>query len=270
MKSQIELQHVSCKTGQKYLLYDVSWQVKPGERWIVFGENGSGKTTMLTVIAGYKKYTAGSMNLFGEAYQPDKVLEYRKKIGWVSKSFFNRILRNESVLNIVLSGKTGTLGIGAFITNPDIIRARNLLGVFHIGAKKDMPFYLLSKGEQQSVLLARAFMGRPEILLLDEADSGLDYAARIRLYEFLNAYAKETNATMISVTHYPNEIPDFYEHCLLMKQGNVYRQGKIADVFRSEIFTDFLQCPVEVQKREHGYQFISKGGNNCYAELWRS
>ena len=260
MKSLIELQNISSKAGQKYLLHDVNWQVKQGERWIVFGENGSGKTTLLSVIAGYKKYTAGFMKLFGESYQQAKVLEYRKKIGLVSTSFFSRILRNESVQNIVLSGKTGTLGIGAFLSNLDLVRSRQLMEKFRISTKKDMPFYLLSKGEQQSVLLARAFMGKPELLLLDEADSGLDYVARIRLYEFLNMYAIETDSTIITVTHYPDEIPDFYEHCLLMKRGRVYRHGRISEIFRSEIFTDFLQYPVEVKKQTQGYQFVSKGG----------
>lgn len=270
MNPQIELKNVSCKTGQKYLLHDISWNVQPGEKWIVFGENGSGKTTLLSLIAGYRPHSAGYIKLFGETFSPERTLSYRKRIGWVSTSFFNKILRNESVMAIVLSGKTGTLGIGEYISNTDLKRAVNLLKMFHIAAKKDMPFYVLSKGEQQSVLLARAFMGEPEILLLDEADSGLDYIARIRLNKFLTAFAQETKATVISVTHYPDEIPDFFEHCLLMKQGKVYRQGRLSDLFCANVMQNFLGCPVKVQKQKKGYQFIADGEVGEYAELWRT
>lgn len=270
MTAQIELQHINCKVGGKYLLHDITWRIQPGERWIVFGENGSGKTTLLSLIAGYKRYSSGTIQLFGEPYHSEQILRYRRRIGLVSTSFFNRILCKESVLSIVLSGKSGTLGISTYISNQDILRAKILLDIFHIGRKKDMPFYLLSKGEQQSVLLARAFMGKPEILLLDEADSGLDYLARIRLTDFLAAFAAETNATMIAVTHYPNEIPEFFEYGMLMKDGRIYKKGLLEDIFCTEVFCDFLNTPVEVQKQKNGYQFISKGDVNRYAELWRT
>ena len=270
MTTQIELQHVNCKVGEKYLLRDITWQVQPGEKWIVFGENGSGKTTLLSLLAGYKRYSDGTIQLFGEPYQSEEVLRYRRRIGLVSTSFFNRILCRESVLSIVLSGQNGTLGISEYISNQELLYAKKILEVFHIEKKKDMPFYLLSKGEQQSVLLARAFMGTPEILLLDEADSGLDYLARIRLTDFLAAFAAETKATLIAVTHYPNEIPDFFEHGLLMKNGKIYQKGLLEDVFRTEVFSVFLYTPVEIQKQKNGYQFISKGEVNRYAELWRT
>ena len=269
MAAQIDLQHICCKAGQGYLLHDITWQVQQGEKWIIFGENGSGKTTLLTLIAGYKRYASGTMHLFGEPYQPQKILDYRKRIGLVSTSFFNKVISRESVLSIVLSGKTGTLGISEYITNQDLKKAKKLLDVFHISSKKDQPYYMLSKGEQQSVLLARAFLGEPELLLLDEADSGLDYLARIRLNNFLSVFAKETNATMISVTHYPDEIPAFFEQCMLMKSGRIYQKGRIETVFNSEIFTEFLECPVEVRKQETGYQFIAGRGDDSYEELWR-
>ena len=132
MTTQIELQHVNCKVGEKYLLRDITWQVQPGEKWIVFGENGSGKTTLLSLLAGYKRYSDGTIQLFGEPYQSEEVLRYRRRIGLVSTSFFNRILCRESVLSIVLSGQNGTLGISEYISNQELLYAKKILEVFHI------------------------------------------------------------------------------------------------------------------------------------------
>lgn len=271
MTPLIELDHINCRTGKKYLLHDISWTVNTGEKWIVFGENGSGKTTLLSLIAGYKHYTSGNMRLFNETYHPEKILHYRKQIGWISTSFFNNVLYKEAVISIILTGKDGTLGASDYPSNHDLLRANKLLNIFNLKRKRDMPFYLLSKGEQQSVLLARAFMGEPRILLLDEADSGLDYMARLQLSIFLNTYSEKTSATLISVTHYPNEIPDYFNHCLLMQGGRIYQKGKIEDVFCSEVMQGFLDCPIEVKKQKNGYQFFCESKRrDGYVELWKS
>ena len=86
----IDLEHVSCKAGYKYLLRDVNWQVKPAEHWVVFGMNGSGKTTLLSMIAGFKHYTGGTIKVFGEEFSNDNILAIRRRVGWVSSSFFDR------------------------------------------------------------------------------------------------------------------------------------------------------------------------------------
>ena len=86
----IEADHISCKMGYRYLLSDISWQVRPGERWVVFGMNGSGKTTLLSIIAGFQHFTSGSLKLFGQTLTADNNLPLRQRIGWVSSSFFDK------------------------------------------------------------------------------------------------------------------------------------------------------------------------------------
>ncbi len=113
---------------------------------MVFGLNGSGKTTLLSMIAGYRKQTHGSLQLFGEPYSDQNVFEFRKKVGWVSSSFFDKYMNRESALNIVLSGLSGTLGLSGGITNQQVKMAKQLLKQFHLGDKIDYPFDLLSKG----------------------------------------------------------------------------------------------------------------------------
>lgn len=250
----IEVKKLSCKTGQKYLLHDINWQVQEGEKWVVFGENGSGKTTLLSIIAGLKKYTSGTVKLFGEDYISERELEYRKRISFVSTSYYDKIFRNESVLQIILSGKTGTLSLSHQITNADVCSARRIMDFLRISYKKDMPYCMLSKGEQQSTILARALLANPDILLLDEAESGLDLIARLHLQQILKGIAEKKNITMISVTHYPNEISDLFQQCLLLKRGKTFKRGNISDVFSSSVMSDYFEQEVIVEKAAIGYQ----------------
>lgn len=101
----IDTENLSLKAGYRYLLNDINWQVKRGEHWLVFGMNGCGKTTLLSILAGFKQPTRGNVRVLGEAYTADNILEMRKKIGWVSSSFFDQIYSREAALDVVLSGK---------------------------------------------------------------------------------------------------------------------------------------------------------------------
>ena len=96
METIIDVKNLSYKAGQRYLIYNINWQVKKGEHWIVFGMNGCGKTTLLSAIAGFNGYTSGSLKVFGEAYTDDNILQNRKRIGFVSSSLFDKYLTWES------------------------------------------------------------------------------------------------------------------------------------------------------------------------------
>jgi len=164
-KTVIELKNVSCKAGYTYLLKEINWDVKQGEHWVVFGMNGSGKTTLLSIIAGFKHWGKGTVKVFDESMNNDNILSFRKRIGWVSTSFFDKYYTKESALNIVLSGKTGTLGLNDNITLEDVKKAKALLRELHLGDKMDRTFDMFSKGERQNILIARALINNPEILI---------------------------------------------------------------------------------------------------------
>lgn len=108
--SLLKAEHLSVKEGSKEIVKDVNWEINSGENWVLFGLNGCGKTTLLSRLAGYLSPSGGKVFLFGEEVTPENQLRLRKKIGWVSSSFFDRYLRYETVLEIVLAGKYGTLG----------------------------------------------------------------------------------------------------------------------------------------------------------------
>ena len=247
---------LSVKTGQQYLLKDITWRVPQGENWIVFGMNGCGKTTLLSVLAGFKQPTAGDVRVLGQSYSPDNILALRQRIGWVSGSFFEQKYTKESAQDIVLSGKFGTLGLGRPITDGDRKRARSLLKALHLDRKIDQPFHLMSKGERQNVLIARALMAEPEILLLDEPCTGLDILAREQLLSTLRSMAQEGRMTIVYVTHHTDEIlTDVFPKALLLQEGLAFAQGETAELFTSETLSVFFQTPVTVSPRAgHGLE----------------
>lgn len=253
----IDIEKLSLKAGYRYLLKDITWQVKPGEHWVVFGMNGCGKTTLLSLLAGYKQATSGRLSVLGEQYNSENIIDLRKRIAWVSGSFFEQKFTKESALDIVLSGKTGALGRDQYsITNYDIKKAKHLLKELHLGERIYQPFHMMSKGERQNTLIARALLGKPEILLLDEPCTGLDILAREHLLNTLRDLANNSELTIIYVTHHTEEILlDVFKKTMLLKKGLMFAQGDTEEIFNDETFTAFLDAPTHITPRSyHGLE----------------
>lgn len=248
----IETKGLSLKAGHRYLLNHIDWQVKQGEHWLIFGENGCGKTTLLSILAGFKQQSSGTAKLFGETYTAHNVLTMRQQIGWVSSSFFDKHLSQESALQIVLSGLFGTFGIGFGITAADIRRVKVLLRELHVEDKINTPYYLLSKGEQQNVLIARALIASPPILVLDEPSTGLDVYAREQLKNTVQELAMTQEVTILYVTHYPEEVRSFMNKTLLLKGGNVFAQGDTEAMITKEKISALIGASVDVSRTTCG------------------
>jgi len=255
--SIIKLEHVSCKVGRKYLLNDISWNVKKGEHWLVFGMNGSGKTTLLSIVSGFKHFSSGKVSAFGESFTNENILHMRQRIGWVSMSFFDKHYSKESALNIVLSGKNGTLGLSYDIKLEDVRFAKTLLEKLSLGDRVDYTFDMFSKGERQNILIARALFCNPDILVLDEPCTGLDVYNRTTLFNTIEDLSERSDVTIIYVTHYVEEIMPLFQNTLLLKNGRIFRSGKTSDLFIKEIITELLGFPIQ----------ISKDNNNIYLQV---
>ena len=253
----ISVENLSCLSGSRYLLNNISWQVHKGEQWIVFGRNGCGKTTLLSIIAGYKRFTSGQLTVFGRAYSAENILTLRKRIGWISSSFFDNYYHQEMVKDIVLAGLTGTLGTDFAITDAEVVKAKELITELGIGSKFEMPFDMLSKGERQHVLVARAFMNAPEILILDEPGTGLDVLARERLLKMVQNLAEQEEITLIYVTHYLEEILPSFDHCLLLRNGAVYQSGRTEELITAQNLSGFFNYPVSIETHNGQYNFAS-------------
>lgn len=252
----IDVKNLSCLSGVRYLLKEITWQVKQGEQWVVFGRNGSGKTTLLSIIAGYKSHSTGALKVLGQNYNEENILRLRKNIGWISNSFFDKCYHHESVMNIVLSGKFASLGVEFDITNADMVRAIRLLHSVGLAHKIKASFDVLSKGERQNVLIARAFMNKPQILILDEPGTGLDVMARENLLQTIQKLAQKDKVTTIYVTHYPEEILPSFDKCLLLKNGAVYKQGLTEELLTSAEMSRFFESDVSVTKRDNRFEFV--------------
>lgn len=252
MQTVLRMRELCYKSGKRYLLNHINWEVKAGEHWLIFGMNGSGKTTLLSTIAGFKSATSGQLEVLGQQYDSAHIYGLRRKVGWVSSSFFDKYYRQEAALQIVLSGLTGTLNVDDTIQDKDVRYAKALLRELRMGEKMRQPFGLMSKGERQNVLIARALITRPEILVLDEPGTGLDVYARAHMMNTVRMLAENGGVTILYVTHYPEEMQPFMNKTLLLKNGRVFAQGDTAAVLTSEKLSALMNEPIMVQRAEDG------------------
>lgn len=265
----IELNKVGYKTGYQYLLQDISWTVGAGEHWVVFGMNGSGKTTLLSIITGFKHYTEGNMKVFNSEVSNENILAIRKKIGWVSASFFDKYYSKESALHIVLSGKSGSLGLDHFITLQDVCYAKELLEELQLGDYINHSFDMLSKGQRQNVLIARALFADPEVLILDEPCTGLDIYNRSYLFHTIEALSKRKKMTILYVTHYVEEILPMFDNALLLRNGRIFAKGKTEELLSNDTMKLFLGYDVEVRKINGVYNLYVQAESSMIDLLMR-
>lgn len=185
--------------------------------------------------------------------------EVRKSIGWVSTAMMARLHEHETAIRVVLSGREATVGLYSVPDAADVEKASELLESFGCGALKHRHYGALSQGERQKVLIARALMASPRLLILDEPCTGLDLLSREQLLAMIEQIAKQPNGpTLLYVTHHIEEILPCFTHTLLLKAGKVDQVGKTESVLTAENLTRFFGVPVHIQ-RSQGRSWVSLG-----------
>jgi iron complex transport system ATP-binding protein len=238
----LEIREVSHTAGGRRLLDRVSWRVERGEHWAVLGPNGAGKTTLLKIACGYLWPNAGGEVLRdGEA--TTDLREMRRRIGWVSSVLTRQIPPREKALDTIVSGKFAQTGLMVMHWDrpraDDYARAEALLAEMDSLDLRDKPFGVLSQGEQQKVLIARARMTEPLLVILDEPCAGLDPAAREKLLAALTQIAARPAApSLILVTHHIEEIVPAFAHALALRDGRVARSGPTRQIIDARLVRD--------------------------------
>jgi len=217
------------------ILTNVSWNVNPGEHWAILGANGSGKTTLLKTLAGYEPPTRGSMSVLGEVYGESNWIELRKSIGIVSSSVRQQIPDHEPALITVISGKYAMIDYWGSIKRADRAEAMEILQRIDCEHLANRPWLVLSQGERQRILIGRALMAHPRLLILDEPCAGLDPVAREHFLEFIQRLTENKNSpAILLVTHHVEEIVEGISHVLILRKGEVLAAGKREETLTAE------------------------------------
>lgn len=244
----LEMKGVGVRRDGNWLLKDVDWRIAEGEHWVLFGLNGAGKTTLLNVLNAYIFPYEGDVTVLGLTFGKDYLREdLRKQIAFVSDSLKPQIELTETAAEVMLSGLYGSTNLYNKPTDADIDKVVEMLHFMGCYEYRNRGFETLSQGEKQRVLIGRALMAEPRLLVLDEPTGGLDFIAREQLLEVVEKVAKrEGGPSIIYVTHHAEEIIPEFTHTLLLKKGEVYRAGLTAELLVEEILGDYFEMPVEI------------------------
>ena len=216
----VEMKNVSIRYGKRTILRDLNWTVMNGERWALSGQNGSGKSTLLSLVcADNPQSYACDITLFDRPRgSGESIWDIKKHIGYVSPEMHRSYKRNLPAIRIVASGLMDSIGLYAVPNEQDYERCRWWLDIFGIGELSDRPFLQLSSGEQRLVLLARAFVKDPQLLILDEPLHGLDLWNRRMVKDIIETFCQRRGKTLIMVTHYQEELPEVITNSLFLKK----------------------------------------------------
>ena len=250
----LQVLELSIRRGRTTILDRVSWTVEHREQWTILGANGSGKTSLLAALTGYLSPTSGEIRVLGETFGQSDWRELRCRIGMVSSSVRQLMHDDEPALVTVASGKYATIGHWGAIPHRELAEARRRLAEVGAPDLADRRWEVLSQGERQRVLIARALMAQPRLLILDEPCAGLDPLARERFLELIDELTRAATApALVFVTHHVEEIMPRFTHALLLRAGKVAAQGVKERVLTTRNLTETFGAPLEVRRRRGRY-----------------
>jgi iron complex transport system ATP-binding protein len=244
------------------ILSGINLDVQKGACCAIMGPNGSGKSTLAAIISGYTWPTSGEVTLFGKVFGRVDMRTLRSSIGLIETSRGPSFPDYMNVREIVASGLFGTLvlpGDDELSTGQwrKVDGEMKALGISHFGAK---PLAELSSGEQTKVLIARALVASPRLLVLDEPTAGLDMRARAQIVGMLDAVRKRRNPpTIIIVSHHLDELPGKVEKVVLLKDGMIAACGGPSEVLTSSKLSSVFDCRIRVVRHSGRFIAVVKG-----------
>lgn len=216
----IDFRHINIRYGQRTILKDLNWLVMRGEHWALTGENGAGKSTLLSLVcADNPQAYACDIRLFGNKRgSGESIWDIKRRIGYVSPEMYSAYRKPLPAIDIVASGLRDTIGLYQHASEAERACCKAWLAAFDASHLADRNYMTLSSGEQRLIMLVRAFVKNPDLLILDEPFHGLDNRHRKRAQAIIDCFMRNTRKTLIMVTHYEEELPSCIDHRLVLKK----------------------------------------------------
>ena len=229
IQTLIDMRHVNVRYGDTIVLDDFNWEVKAGENWLILGENGAGKSTVLKMILGDNPQAySNHVFVFGKKRGVGtSIWETKKKIGMVSTEFQARYPKNVPVFHVVLSGFHDSMGLYRACSKEQKNAAVDWMKMLGIDHLKESAFGSLSYGQRKMTLIARAVVKSPALLFLDEPCDGLDRGNRRKILGVLEKIGKDTATKLVYVTHHDDEILPCITHRLVLRRGKIIESAEI-------------------------------------------
>ena len=256
----LQMRRVRVRRGTTDILGPLDWTVRAGQRWIVMGPNGAGKSTLLQLAAARLHPTAGDVGVLDEVLGAVDVFELRPRIGLSSAQLAAQVPANETVQDAVVTASYGITGTWRErYETEDRARALGLVATWGLSRLAHRAFGTLSDGERKRVLIARALMTDPELLLLDEPAAGLDLAGREDLVRQLTALATDEDApALVLVTHHLEDVPPGFTHALLLRAGGVVAAGPIESTLTEEHLSSAFGTDLKVTRTGGRYTAVAR------------
>lgn len=248
----LALRDVGLTIDGRTILSEVTWQVRPGEDWVVLGRNGSGKTSLLRIASLYLHPSTGQVDVLGERLGRTDVRRLRTRIGVASAALADQLRPGLTATEVVMTARYAALEPWWHTyEQADRDRAAALLDRMGCGPLRDQPFGTLSSGERQRVQLARTLMADPGLLLLDEPTAGLDLGGREDLVARLDHLAADAaTPPVVLVTHHVEEIPPSFGQVLLLADGRIQAAGPIDEVLTAEAVSRCFGLPLALDRHD--------------------
>lgn len=246
--SVIELHNVTMSRSGHTIVNQVSWTTQAHQHWVVMGPNGAGKTSLVRALTGREYVDSGDIHLVDAPLSHYSSEELGTIVGFASSSLLPRVNSAMSAQDVVKTAAWGqSVTFDEEYEDVDESRAQDVLAAFGVAHVAHQRFSTLSEGERQRVLLARALMADPQILILDEPTAGLDLGARETLMRALKEIMQDPHAPqVVIITHHVEEIPSGITHALLVKDGAVHSSGPIAQVVTGVNMSELFDIPLNV------------------------
>ncbi len=251
--SAVKVEHATVRINGRIILDDLNMEIAPGRHHFILGANGAGKTTLVKMLMGYVWPLFGAkVEILGKRLGAYDLSELRRHIAWVSP-FFQQFGNQEATgLELVVSGRDGTLDLFRPITPEEDAAARAILENLRCPHLAESPLYVMSSGEQMKILIARAFMTDPQLVILDEPSVFLDITSREYLLAAVAELARRRDITVVFITQRIEDVMPEFSDGLILSRGRIVARGSREQVITRENLRTAFDMPIDFRISRSG------------------